>query len=254
MAVREFNGTTDQLICGIGGASSMAYGTVACLVKFSTVTAISALSHLHNSGGTFLSAPLYMLNSSVWSLYDGFGDATGSTAAASTWYLAVVRKTTGSVTPRFSVYNYSTTSWTHTAGSTTRSDWTAPGAGGNIQFSFQAGGGDQFSGRIAARALWANSLPWTADAAGDTAIQSAGLHTAAGSWLTASPSAFWLFNQASTGTPVPDSSTAGTATQSSITGTTVITGDDPPGFDFTLGPPPPPPPTTVQAAGPWPCF
>lgn len=252
MAVREFNGTTDQLICDVGGMSGMTYGTAAVLVKFTSVTVNSALGYLHDSGGTFTATPLYMVSFSRWSMYSGT-DSTGDVASATTWYLAVVRKATGSSTPRFSVYNYSNTTWAHVAGTAALGDWTAAGSGGTVQFSYQAGTSDVFSGRIAARAYWSNTLPWTADSTGDTNIQNAGLHTAASSWASNNPSAFWLFNQASTGTNVPDSSTAGTATQTSITGTTVVTGDDPPGFDFSLTTPPPPP-VAVQAAGPWPGF
>lgn len=253
MAVRNFNGTSDQLTCAVGGMSGMTYGTAAALVKFSDITDFRAVGYLHTSGGTYVAAPLYLTNTDSFALNDNTGDSVGSAASVSVWYLAVVRKTTGTTTPRFSVYNYSTTTWTHTAGSTTRSDWTAPGAGGNVQFSYQAGAGDFFASRIAARAYWANTLPWTADASGDTAIQSANLHTTAASWLSNNPSAFWLFNQASTGTSVDDLSTTGTADQSSITGTTVVNGDDPPGFDFALTAVSPPP-VAVQAAGPWPAF
>ena len=43
MAVREFNGTTDLLACGVGAASGMTYGTGAALVKFSNLTGFRAV-------------------------------------------------------------------------------------------------------------------------------------------------------------------------------------------------------------------
>lgn len=251
MAVREFNGTSDELVTATGGASAATFGTFAVLLKLSSVADFQSWCAPHDSGGTFLADPIALTNFTSITMYSG-ADSLGSAVSTGIWYLIVDRKVTGTAAARFSVYNYNTTSWTHTAGTGTIGNWTAPGASGTFRFTFQ-GTSNWTAGRIAARAVWANTLPWTADASGDTALQSAGLHTAAASWLSNSPSAFWLFNQASTATAVPDSSTTGTATQTSLTGTTVINGDDPPGFDFALAAAPPPP-TTVQAAGPWPCF
>lgn len=86
---------------------------------------------------------------------------------------------------------------------------------------------------MAVRGAWVNDLPWSADASGDTALTGAGLETSLQKWVDASADALWPYNQASTGTPVDD--IVGAADQSSLTGTTVITGDDPPGFSFSLG-------------------
>lgn len=251
MAVREFNGTTDDFVCATGAASGMTYGTCAALIKFTTTAAFQQLSGLHDSGGTFLAEPLGLVDFGQFTMWNT-SDSTAVDASTGVWYLAVVRKATGTATPRFSVYNYTAGAWTHAAGSATLTDWTAPGTTGTIRCSFQ-GTADFFAGRIAARALWANTLPWTADTTGDTAIVSSGLKDAASNWATRNPSAFWLFNQTSTGTAVSDVSTTGTANQTSLTGTTAINGDDPPGFDFTLTAAPPPP-VAVQAAGPWPGF
>jgi hypothetical protein len=251
MAVREFNGTTDELVCATGAASGMTYGTCAVLLKLSSVTAFQQFAAPHNSGGTFLAAILGLTDFGAFTMYNG-ADSTGPSASTTIWYLAVVRKATGTATPRFSVYNYNSTSWAHAAGSVTLADWTSPGASGSFRFTFQSSA-DFFAGRVAARAVWSNSLPWSADTTGDSNLQSAGLHTAASNWLSNNPSAFWLFNQAATATPVDDLSTTGTADQTSITGTTVINGDDPPGFDFALtaqGPPP----VALQAGQAFPAF
>lgn len=236
MAVREFNGTTDNLIQGVGSATSMTFGTVAMLLKFSTVTSFRSLFQFHNSSGAFVFAPLDFTNFGTFSTFYSTGSDTGFSASAGIWYLMVIRKATGTSTPRYSLYNYTAASWTHgnsTGGA--EADATATGAGGRSGFSFQ-GTDDFFGGRVAARAAWANTLPWTADASGDTALAASGLKDAASSWLSNSPSVFWLYNQASTATSVDDVSTGGTGTQISITGTTVIADgvDDPPGFNFAL--------------------
>lgn len=234
MAVREFNGTSDELVCGVGAASGMTFGTVAFLLKYSTVISFRSFGALHDSGSTFISNPLGISNFTAYETFSGSSVTYATNPAISIWYVAVCRKGTGTATPRLSTYDFNSTTWTHRNASGTVGNWTAPGASGQIRFSFQ-GTDDRFGGRIAARALWSNSLPWSADGTGDTALEAAGLEDAAQNWADENPSAFWLFNQASVAIPVEDLSTTGTADETSISGTTVVTGDDPSGFDFTLG-------------------
>lgn len=238
MTVREFNGTSDELVTDIGAASSMTYGTVAVLLKFSTLSDFREFCMIHSPGNTFVANPIGLTNFSAWQVdYNNGGSdfaAAGPAPSVGPWLLVVARKGTGTVKARLSMYNYSTSTWAHNDANNAIGDGTAPGAGAFIRFSFQ-GSSLFFGGRIAARALWANSLPWSSDAAGDAAIVASGLATAASSWRSANPTSMWLFNQASVATAVTDVSSAGTAVQTSISGTTVITGDDPPGFDFSLG-------------------
>jgi hypothetical protein len=250
MAVRNFNGTSDYFRLNIGGLAAMTYGTFGVLAKVTASAAAKTLFCLLDSTQTYLFTP--MQASSTPESLDMDGPQLITSLPTGVWLLIVVRKNTGTATPRTSYYNYSTTTWTHVAASGTRANWTAPTAG-FVNAATDNTVVEGFNGRLAASAGWSNSLPWSADSAGDAALVSAGLHTSAGNWLTANPSAFWLWNQASTATAVTDLSTTGTATQASLTGTTVVTGDDPPGFDFGLTSAPPPP-TVVQAAGPWPCF
>lgn len=236
MTVREFNGTSDELVTDVGAASGMVYGTVAALLKFSTITGFRDWTMLHTSGGSFIWTPVGLTNFSTFQMFsNGVSSNSGINPGTTSWKLVVVRKATGTTAPRFSVYHYDSATWTHAAGGSTLDDsLSPPGAGGQVRFTFQ-NAADFFGGRIMARALWSNSLPWTADAAGDTAIEGSGLEVAASNWQAANPSAFWLFNQASTATPVDDLSTAGTADQTSVSGTTAVTGDDPPGFNASLG-------------------
>lgn len=236
MTVREFNGTTDLLVTDVGAAAGMTYGTWAAIVKFSDLSTFRGIAYAHDSGGAYKGA-FGTTNFSRFSLNDGSTDTNlGSvTLATGVWYLCVVRKAAGSaVTPRFSVYNFTTSVWTHGAGSAALNDFVAPGVGGTHQFAYQGGSASIFAGRVAARAHWSNSLPWTSDAAGDSDIEAAGLEVVASSWVAADPSVFQLFNQAATSDPVQDLSATGTADQVSIVGTTVVTTDDPPGFDFSL--------------------
>jgi hypothetical protein len=235
MTVRQFNGTSDELVTGIGAASGMVYGTVATLLKFSTVTGFRDWTMLHDSGGAYAWSPNGLTNFSTLQMDNhGANSNSGINPGITAWKLVVVRKATGTATPRFSVYDYTSGAWTHAAGASTLADSSSPpGSGGQIRFTYQ-GTADFFGGKIAARALWANSLPWTADSAGDLAIEASGLNVSAYYWKQKNPTVFHLFNQASIATSVVDLSTGGTGNQSSIIGTTAVTGDDPAGFNFSL--------------------
>lgn len=242
MTVREFNGTSDELVTNIGSASSMTYGTAAMILKFSTLSGFREFCMIHNVSNAFVANPIGLTNFGAWQVDYNAGGSDFSVNApipgTGIWLLAVVRKDTGSSVPRMSMYNYNSGLWTHGNANTTSGDGSAPGAGAFIRFSY-LGSSLYFGGRVAARALWANSLPWAATTGGDTAIETSGLKTAAYVWNLTNPTLFQLFNQASTATSVPDLSSAGTGTQASISGTTVISGDDPPGFSFSLTPPQP---------------
>jgi hypothetical protein len=234
VAVREFNGTTDLIQCATGGLSGTTYGTFAAIFKTDDITTDHAIVDMHNSGGTFLWRPIGLTGANFIMWNGDYSMLATPTVAITTWYLGVIRKATGTATPRFSFYNFGSTTWGHGDGTTARPDGTAPGASGTLRF----GDGDNawWDGRVAVRAAWSNEVHWTADASGDTAIEAAGLHASLQNWVDESPTALWPFNQASVATPVDD--IIGGADQSSISGTTVVTDDDPPGFDFSLGPAP----------------
>jgi hypothetical protein len=131
----------------------------------------------------------------------------------------------------------STGIWSHGAGGTAIADWTSPGASGTVRFN-NASSSDWFNGKVAVRAAWSNLLPYAADTGGDAAIEAAGLEDTLQAWVDVAPSALCPFNQDAVTTPVEDI-TGGGGDETSRTGTAVVTGDDPPGFDFTLGGPPP---------------
>ena len=218
----------------VGALSGVTHGTLAILVKRLSDDSPDTLIGFANSTGdqyqrltvAWLSAP----NNDL--LYATTNAAAMNVAdkEVGVWRLIVVRKVTGTASPRFSMYRFSTGVWVHSAAATV-DNAVAPGAGGAVRFR---GIFDPVPhARIAARAYWSNSLPWSADAAGDMAIENAGLHTALQNWVDAAPGALWGFDQATVSTAVADLTGNG-ADQTSITGTVVVTGDDPPGFDFTL--------------------
>jgi hypothetical protein len=230
MAVRAFT-TSDILDCASGALATGTFGTQAIIVKRSATGAWHTFLALHNSGGSALTQFAYS-SGNLSALWVNGDTSNGPAAVATTaWGLVVVRKATGGAIPRFSVYNFTAGTWSHAAGSLSLPNWTAPGASGTVRFRWESF--DQFAGRVAVRAAW-NSLPWSADTTGDAALEAAGLHTSLQKWVDATPSALWAFNQDAVTTAVTDL-TGGGANQTARTGTTVVTGDDPPGFSFTLG-------------------
>lgn len=234
MAVRAFSGATgDDIICATGNLAGMQYGTVAAIVKRSVTSNYRPVFNPHDESGTALGSVLvWRTNNTLAWFKDPSRSGGTSSLAVNTWYLFVARKPQGNAAARFSLYNFSTATWVHEIGGATIGDWATPGAGGSIRFTYP-GEPDNLDGTIAVRAAWANTLAWSAGAAGDTALEAAGLESSLLSWVAAAPSALWSFNQEAVTTPVVDL-TGGGANQTAITGTSVITTDDPPGFDFSL--------------------
>jgi hypothetical protein len=232
--VREFDGSTHRITFATGGLSAMTFGTFAFLVKLDGAPVDSrTLLALHDSGGNFLGHPAQFDTSSdalVW--HNGTGGVSWATSPADVWVMMVLRKATGTSTPRRSLYNDDTQTWTHANASGSVADWAAPGGSGD--FGTHVQGSEPYQGRIAAMAAWSNTLPWSADTTGDAAIEAAGLEDALQNWVDESPSALWAFDQASVATPVDDLSATGTADQTAITGTTAITNETL-AFDYTLG-------------------
>jgi hypothetical protein len=230
VAVREFNGTSDRLVRSIGSLDGFAYGTIAAILKVASVAAgQKTLFCFRTSGDSHIDDPMAVSTARMsWS---GGCQFDPNPLVTTTWYCMVLRKDTGSVIPRLSTYNYNSTSWLHDAGSIAVVDVT--GVDSTDIITLDTGSGSEaWNGRVAVQAAWTNEVHWSADASGDSAIEAAGLETALQNWVDEAPDALWPFNQASTSDPVDD--IIGGADQSSVSGTTVVTGDDPPGFSFDL--------------------
>jgi hypothetical protein len=233
VAVREFDGIDDYIETATGALATSTFGTFAALVKRGGTGAWHTFLAFHDSGGTALNQFAYE-SSDLTALWSAGTTRTGPAAIGTAdWGLVVVRKTSGTATARFSLYNFTTAAWVHGNASGTNVDWTSPGTGGTVRTRWQTG--DLLRGRLAVRGAW-NTVKWAADTTGDAAIEAAGLETSLQNWHDATPDAGWAFNQDSVTTAVEDW-TGGGANQSSLTGTTVVTGDDPPGFSFDLGTP-----------------
>lgn len=232
--VREWDDLDDELQTATGALDGLTYGTLAVLVKRLSIGTTDTIVAPHTSGGTGSGLRTEWTEFDDIALRDSAGGTSnvGSQGTANVWRLLVWRKATGSVTPRVSIYNYSTASWQHSPGHAALADGEAPGLSGTIRFGIGQFGG-RLHARIAAGAYWSNLVKWSADAAGDAAIAAAGLETAYQNWIDNTPSGAWKFNQAATTTAVVDDTGNG-ADETSLTGTTVVDDLDLT-FDFTLG-------------------
>jgi hypothetical protein len=160
-------------------------------------------------------------------LMTGGGDlSTVTNTVADGWSICVVSKTTGLVHPHHSKFALSGGGWTQAAATTNVLNDDAAVPGGTVRFAASS------NCRMAVAAVWNVALS-------DVQVQALSTNLKTADWLNTSlvgtaPQGLWEFNQASTGTAIQDL-TGGGANQSAITGTTVTTGDDPPGWTFGTG-------------------
>lgn len=227
--VREFDGTDDTVAHSAAGAlATMTYGVIAAIFKTDTVTGGHQIYTPHNSSGGFVQAP-FMLDGSQLGT---FGSPIPANIAIGRWYLAVFRKglSTASVT-RLSLYDYTTGLWSHANSSSTTLTWDAPGSGGFIRQDVLTTL-EVWDGKMAVRAVWADSVPWSLDSTGDAAIEAEGMEDSLQAWADNNPTALWPYNQTSTSSPIDD--VRGSADQTSLIGSTVVTNDGPSPFNWAL--------------------
>jgi hypothetical protein len=229
MAVRRFTASSqDALVLGGTGAAvaNGGYSIVALVKPVSPLAAGAFVALL--SGGVQVGS-LQGVGDGRLALDTNTLDVRGSVGlVAGAWQFIRVSHPAGTSTPRFSCKQLGTGSWTHVGAGTTHPDV----AGVVDQVIIGAGaanGGFAQDAEIA----WAALLPDLADVdveAIEAELSSQFLYDLGAVDL-------WNLNQAATTTAVAD--LAGPAAQSSVKGTSVVTGDDPPGWDFTVTVPPP---------------
>jgi len=149
-------------------------------------------------------------------VYDGTSERVAITVPAiDEWYLIGVTKAAGTVTPRFHLYRYSTTTWTHTNGGGTIVNFPAL-----TQLTLPHLLTETFDGNLLIAGIWDSELS-------DATIETLELGKA--SWVTAAPDEAWRFNTAGTITPF-----VGTSTQTNQQGGTLDVGDAPAGWSDGL--------------------
>jgi hypothetical protein len=222
MAVREFDGVDDVIITASGGLGQIVNGafTWVLLVKPTTLAGPEAMAMSAGPGASDVIDGVYDNGAGVIARAGTFGGdkffGVGMTASA--WQVIGYAHPAGTTTCRGHRKVLGSGSWTHVD--------TSSGTLANISESvdnwrfgqFPDGTGEKDM-RLAVVAFWKGT------ALTDTDYVNIESNATTAFVQSLSPSALWEFNQASTGTAVDD--LIGTADQSSITGTTVIGGDDP---------------------------
>lgn len=233
---RIFDGVDDNLQFSMGNLAGWTYGTVAMLMKLTETATVKTAFCVTNSDDLYKFTPL-QIETGEWIVWHNgsAGAASTNTIPTGVWALVVVRKATGTATPRASIYNYNTATWSHANFDASVANWTATvgGAGGDFITLSTGGASEIFNGKLAVVAVWENSLPYTADSTGDSNLVAAGLEDTLQKWVDASPSSLWSYHQAAVTTAVAD--IIGTAEQATRVGTTVDADDGPYPFDWNLG-------------------
>lgn len=244
MTVRAFDGVDDVIVLDEGTLDTILNGafTIAVLFKKTAETGdgFQFLASLNAGVNTSQVGSVGITSGNAMQLSIGGISRTWFTISNNVWYLFVVKKATGTATPRANLWSYDTDTW---AGWTDAADTLDANATTIVEVRLGNGPNSfPLSGKLGGAVVYSSAL---SDANGET------LEDTAQHWFDLSPAAMWRTNQASTSTAVTDDTGNG-ADQTAITGTTVDTGDDPAPFDFTLGAAPPKPPMIVsQYMGRW---
>ncbi len=220
MAVRSFNGTSSRITTSVGNVVGFTGpGTWVFVIKPADVVD-GALIYISTLLGADVAYSDIFSGTHHYALVAGERNLD-AIAVVNGWQVLVVGKTAGTTAPTWSKCVMGTGVWTHgTAASTLADNAVGLLANGVIQFgAYRAS--EWWNGYLAAAAYYSGQL---------TNLQRETLNTGIPAWMALSPSDVWRFNQASTATPVVD--LVGSANQVVEANTTVVNGDDPPGFSF----------------------
>lgn len=212
----EFD-TADNIQFSAGPLSDADGGplTVAQVIRFDNTSNFQRIVQARQTGGAEVWAVAIDSSQFFYATTAGFRNGPAG-IATNTWYLYVTTKANGSAIVRDHLCNMATNVWTHADRGSALGDGTGPV--NNIVCSTSDAKLDAYIAAIGVfKAVPANDAAVEALRSGIAAWQSAGFHT------------IWRFND----TPVND--LIGNANQTSISGTTVDTGVEPPSFSYTLG-------------------
>lgn len=229
MAVRAFNGSSDWIDFTLPGNITGASSVLAVLEITSFTNWSSIYSHVNSAGtdglitfeveGTSGHSGGLSLDS------NGFSEQFTNTLTSSQWSI-VGYSVTGAATPTFHM-SKNGAAFTHTAGGANVNIPTSQSGGKLTVGRFLSGGtGADFAAmRIAA--LFACIGTSISNATVDTLVGKTKTDFQAAGFTNG-----WEFGQDSTGTNVLD--VIGSANQSAINGTSVVTGDDPPSGVYVM--------------------
>lgn len=228
MAVREFNpAATDLIACSVGSLGAICNGaySIIGIVKPLTATA-NGKAYMGIQVGTSSLLSSFGENSSArQAVYTDAEQADAITNVDTSWQILALSRASGTSTVAFSRKALGTGTWTHASSSQTVANNAT--TADRIEFGgFLAGGfGSSKDCRIATIAVYNTALS-------DATIESVQTTPSTQQLADLGAVALWDFNQASTGTALAD--LVGTANQTAISGTSVVTTDDPTGWTFGL--------------------
>jgi hypothetical protein len=165
------------------------YGTVVALVRRSAAAAnFYSMVMLASNAATYGMDLEFNTGGNLYFSLTGGTNASitnlNAFTSTTTWYLIGVTKATGTVQPRFHVFNYSTGAWTHLNGDTALANGTLTST--YTYVGSYAAIGDYFDGDIAATGIFSRWVP------GDTEFEAMGLHYNRLGWYNASGTALLL--------------------------------------------------------------
>lgn len=241
MAVREFNGTTDIIKTSGGSVGQLTNGawTLVNIIR-PTVLDVHRGTMGVGAGSALLIAMNVRNDDVLIAIDDTFDNGEPVGLAAGVWHICAITKPSGTATPRFHGKPLGSGVWAHTNAVT---NWTP--TAGTCDKCWLGGYGDNvfdppFSGRVATSAVFTAELS-------DADVESIQTTPSTRQLADLGAVALWDLNQASTSDPVLD--LVGTADQTSISGTTVVNGGDPPGWTFGLSAPVSVTPAMIQPVG-----
>ena len=213
---RLFDGVNDWVKLSLGQCN-VTFGTMAAMVRRNADGVLHSLwNTVDSTGQTRLSLALSAGNEIRWGSDPPGGSALSPTirvVAADGWSLVVVGKATGTATPRFHRYKFSTGVWTHENASGTVGNANAV-PGGNLELGANSNGASTFlNGDMEVVGCWGRVLS-------DQEVEN--LAFGLPGWLSAAPNGLWLLDQSLTTQKIIDW-TVGGANESVLTGTAVGT-------------------------------
>lgn len=243
MAVREFNGTDDTIILGAGGLGAIPAGawTFIVLAKPTDLAVVKAFISLY--AGTACLASLCDAGNPNLGCYTDSNDSTAFVGMVTDeWQVVAVSKAAGNVAPRFHCAVLGAPDWSHSNGGGSMPDVATTALGVRLGSMFSFGNPAGFKAtRMATAAVFDSALS-------DADIESIETTHTTQQLVDLGALAVWDLNQVSTGTAVID--LAGDADETSLVGTTVITGDDP-GWTFGVASSGSTDDTFVRVSGAW---
>jgi hypothetical protein len=222
---RQFNGTSHSITTSAGAFNGLAfdYGTMFVILRWNGTGGGGWREFVSTNGTVGIFGSLTPSGEFALSVDNSIG-ASSFSPASNTWYFVSWTKLSGSQTPYYNIYDYSTPGWSTANHSGTMANGTE--AISNFYIGSYQGTLEYWPGDIAAIGFFRHFLP------NNAAVQAINPQASTTGWATAAGSAdveaWWTLNQAATSTQLTDRSGGGANETTSNIGT-VITG--PAGFN-----------------------